>query len=132
MSLTRRVPRVDDRRVLSGIVYLIGNGLQQKKRTGQTHLYPKKGFYRHIEHTKSGLNSKRYVVYGAQGQPVQRHLISDFKATDVLLTASQKRWKKFVGNGAMSATESDVHLQNKASERVIPPKKNPTQSHLAA
>ncbi|MFT9417978.1 IS5 family transposase [Acetobacter sp.] len=167
--------RVDDRHVLSGIVYVIRNGLQWKdapkaygphktlynrfirwSRLGvfdrifvaqteqagcskrliidATHLKAhrppcsKRGFPRHIERTKDGLNSKLHAVCDGVGRPVRFHLtagqVSDFRGADVLLADLPDETEDVIGDRGYDSNRIRLSLAERNITACIPPKKN--------
>lgn len=149
--LAHGVPRMDDRRVLSGIIYVIRNGLHWKdalKGYG-----PHKTLYNHFirwsrlgvfdrifgalvekagRSTRSddrrGLNSKLHAVCDGAGHPVRLHLtagqVSDFKGADVLLADLPDETQEVLGDRGYDGNRIRQNLADRNITACIPPKKN--------
>ncbi len=72
--LSHGVPRVDDRRVLSGIIYVICNGLQW--RDAPTTYGPHKTLYNHFARwSRMGVFDRIFPALAAEGGPLARLMI---------------------------------------------------------
>ncbi len=72
--LSHGVPRVDDRRVVSGIVYVIRNGLQWKD--APSHYGPHKTLYnRFIRWSRMGVFDRIFMALAAQDREPDRIMI---------------------------------------------------------
>ena len=72
--LSHGVPRVDDRRVISGIVYVIKNGLQWKD--APSHYGPHKTLYnRFVRWSRMGVFDRIFMALAAEGPEPDRVMI---------------------------------------------------------
>ena len=72
--LSHGVPRVDDRRVVSGIVYVIKNGLQW--RDAPSHYGPHKTLYnRFVRWSRMGVFDRIFMALAAEGPEPDRIMI---------------------------------------------------------
>ncbi len=72
--LSHGVPRVDDRRVISGIVYVIKNGLQWKD--APSHYGPHKTLYnRFVRWSRMGVFDRIFMALAAEGPDPDRIMI---------------------------------------------------------
>ena len=72
--LSHGTPRVDDRRVLSGIIYVIRNGLQW--RDAPTTYGPHKTLYnRFVRWSRMGVFDRIFAALAAEGGPPERLMI---------------------------------------------------------
>mgnify|MGYP001807034445 FL=1 len=72
--LSHGIPRVDDRRVLSGIIYVIRNGLQW--RDAPTAYGPHKTLYnRFVRWSRMGVFDRIFAALAVEGGPPERLMI---------------------------------------------------------
>src|ERR1700741_3793300 len=77
---SRGLPRVDDRRVVSGIIYVIRHGLQWKD-APPAYGPPKTLYNRFIRWSRLGVFARIFAALAAEGDTPARLMIDDIRAT---------------------------------------------------
>src|SRR5450631_2557007 len=101
--LSHGIVRVDDRRVVSGIVFVIRNGLRWRSASHRRQPFKKGPVPRRIGRTKGGLNSKLHAVCDGRGRPLIMLLsegqTSDFKGAASMLAALPRARERLADKG---------------------------------
>src|ERR1700677_184354 len=149
--LSHGIARVDDRRIVSAIVFVIRNGLRwrgaQRRQGGADHdrrhasegpphrrqPFKKGPVPRRIGRTKGGLNSKLHVVCDGQGRPLVMLLsegqMSDFKGAALMLPAMPKARELLADKGydadwfrqALAKRKIAACIPSKSNRKVVIP-----------
>lgn len=102
--LSHGVPRVDDKRVLSGIIFINRNGLRWRDAPGE-YGPPKTLYNRWVRWTRLGVFARIFTELAREGQDIETVMI-DATHLKAHRTASSLRGKKGGTNGLSGAQKA--------------------------
>jgi transposase len=138
--LSHGIPRVDDRRVLSGIIFVIKGGLRwrdappgygpHKTLYNRFVRWSRMGVFSRIFATKGGMNSKLHAVCDGQGRPVVTMLsagqMNDQKGANILAPLLAHA-RELIADRGYDSNPFRAALAERGIAACIPSKKNRKQ-----